>query len=121
MAARSVRVLLVEDEVTVSMLIEDMLDELGYEVVGSASTIAEALSVLEQESPDCAILDVNLSGVYVYPVAEALRERAIPYAFSTGYGKAALRKEDVGTPVLQKPFRIDQLASALTEMIHSRA
>jgi CheY-like chemotaxis protein len=114
---KRVRVLLVEDEVVVSMLVEDMLEDLGFSVVGPAASIDEALSVLSRETPDCAILDVNIGGTYVYPVADALRSRSIPYAFATGYGTAALRKDDGAVPVLQKPFRTVELAKILDALV----
>lgn len=107
------RVLVVEDEVAVAMLIEDMLEELGHAVVGPLASVEQALAAIEREGADCAILDVNLRGVPAYPIADALRARGIPYAFSTGYGAAALRKEDLDSPVLQKPFRSSDLAGVI--------
>jgi CheY-like chemotaxis protein len=110
------RVLVVEDEMMVSMLIEDMLAELGCEVVGPASRLDEALSLAKEAELDCAVLDVNLGGQPIFPLADLLRERGRPFAFATGYGDAGLRDVDKGSPVLQKPFREGDLARVLGEL-----
>jgi CheY-like chemotaxis protein len=99
------RVLLVEDEGLVALLIEDLLMDLGCEVVGSCDSIRSALEWLERaaQAPDGAVLDVNLGGELVYPVAEVLEARRIPFAFATGYG---VLPDDrfAGVPVLTKPL-----------------
>src|SRR5271165_2043073 len=82
------RVLLVEDEAMIAMLIEDMLADLGCDVVATAGQLGEAVSLARSGSFDLAFLDLNLRGVPSYPVAQALRERGIPFAFVTGYGTA---------------------------------
>jgi len=110
------RVLVVEDEMMVSMLIEDMLSDLGCEVVGPASRIEDALELVKSAVIDCAVLDVNLGGQPIFPLADVLRERGAPFAFATGYGDAGLREVDRGTPVLQKPFREIDLARVLGEL-----
>ena len=110
------KVLVVEDEMMVSMLIEDMLAELGCEVVGPASRLDEAMALAREAEVDCAVLDVNLGGQPIFPVADLLRERGRPFAFATGYGDAGLREADKGTPVLQKPFREGDLARVLGEL-----
>jgi CheY-like chemotaxis protein len=110
------RVLVVEDEMMVSMLIEDMLAELGCEVVGPASRLDEALAIAKEAELDCAVLDVNLGGQPIFPLADLLRERGRPFAFATGYGDAGLRDVDKGSPVLQKPFREGDLARVLGEL-----
>jgi CheY-like chemotaxis protein len=108
------RVLVVEDELMIAMLVEDMLADLGCAVVGPAHTVEAALKVVaEDPSIDAALLDVNLAGQPVFPVADALRARRAPMVFSTGYGEAGLRDVDAGAPVLQKPFRAGDLAKAL--------
>lgn len=84
------RVLVVEDETIVSLLLEDMLVDLGCEVLGPAASVAKALRLIRTDALgaiDTAILDVNVAGEEVYPVAEALAERHVPFAFTTGYGK----------------------------------
>lgn len=110
------RVLVVEDEMMVSMLIEDMLAELGCEVVGPASRLDEAMAIAKEADLDCAVLDVNLGGQPIFPLADLLRERGRPFAFATGYGDAGLRDVDKGSPVLQKPFREGDLARVLGEL-----
>jgi CheY-like chemotaxis protein len=110
------RVLVVEDEMMVSMLIEDMLTELGCQVVGPASRLDEAMALAKEAEMDCAVLDVNLGGQPIFPLADLLRERGRPYAFATGYGDAGLRDVDKGAPVLQKPFREGDLARVLGEL-----
>jgi len=108
------RVLLVEDEAMIAMLLEDMLGDLGCQVVGPAYALAPALELAESEAPiDVAILDVNLAGRPVYAVADVLRARQVPMVFSTGYGEKGLREVDRDVPVLGKPFRAHDLAEAL--------
>jgi len=112
------RILVVEDEMMIAMLVEDMLTELGCSVVGPAHALAEALALAQSEPGlDAALLDVNLAGQPVFPVADALREKGVPAIFSTGYGDAGLRDIDRGSPVLQKPFRAGDLARALGEAL----
>jgi CheY-like chemotaxis protein len=110
---QGLRVLVVEDEMMVSMLIEDMLTDLGCTVVGPASRLDEALELAERGGIDCAVLDVNLGGQPIFPVADLLRQKGAPFAFATGYGDAGLREADRGSPVLQKPFREGDLARVL--------
>ena len=110
------RVLVVEDEMMVSMLIEDMLTDLGCTVVGPASRLDEALELAKGADLDCAVLDVNLGGQPIFPVADVLRQKGAPFAFATGYGDAGLRDVDKGSPVLQKPFRENDLARILGEL-----
>jgi CheY-like chemotaxis protein len=113
---QGLRVLVVEDEMMVSMLIEDMLTDLGCTVVGPASRLDEALELAKAGDLDCAVLDVNLGGQPIFPVADLLREQGAPFAFATGYGDAGLRDVDRGSPVLQKPFREGDLARVLGEL-----
>jgi DNA-binding response OmpR family regulator len=82
------RVLLVEDEALVAMLIEDVLSEAGYQLVGAAPSLSAARAALERHGADMAILDVNLGGEPIFPFARALAEREIPFLFVTGYGEA---------------------------------
>ena len=114
---RGTRVLVVEDEMLVAMMIEDMLEKFGCTVVGPASRVAAALVLIEAEDIDGAVLDVNLGGERVFPVAEMLRSRGIPFVFATGYNVDGLQPDFADSPAIQKPFRADQfrriLASAL--------
>jgi CheY-like chemotaxis protein len=112
------RILVVEDEMMIAMMVEDMLAELGCAVVGPAHALDTALILARTElGLDAAVLDVNLAGQPVFAVADALREKGVPAIFSTGYGDAGLREVDRGSPVLQKPFRAGDLARALGEAL----
>jgi CheY-like chemotaxis protein len=112
------RVLVVEDEMMIAMLVEDMLAELGCSVVGPAHALDAALNLASTEiGLDAAVLDVNLAGQPVFAVADALRAKGVPTIFSTGYGEAGLRDVDRGAPVLQKPFRAGDLARALSQAL----
>jgi CheY-like chemotaxis protein len=111
---RGRKVLVVEDEMMIAMLVEDMLSDLGCDVVGPAHGLDSALKLaMESVGLDVALLDVNLAGQPVFAVADALRAKGVPAIFSTGYGEAGLREIDAGAPVLQKPFRAGDLARAL--------
>lgn len=112
------RILVVEDEMMIAMLVEDMLEELGCTVVGPAHAVEPALALASNgEVIDAALLDVNVAGQPVFAIADALRAKGVPMIFSTGYGEAGLRPEDRGAPVLQKPFRASDLAAALTKAL----
>ena len=107
----------VEDEMMVAMLIEDMLDELGYSIVGPFAHIDEALEAARELQFDAALLDFNLNGKNTYPVAWTLRERNIPFLFATGYGSSILNSNFMGIPLLQKPFQQRDLAWALRRAV----
>ncbi len=96
--------LFVEDEALVSMLIEDMLLDLGIEVVGPAAKMDEALVLARDADIQAAILDINIGGQLTYPIADILQARGIPVIFATGYGSSALPERFRGTPTLHKPF-----------------
>lgn len=115
------RVFVVEDEMMVAMLIEDMLGELGCEIVGPAGRIEDALSIAGEAAMDAAVLDVNLNGRETYPVADMLRRRGIPFIFATGYGASGLAERFSATPVLQKPFQERDLARMLTAALEGGA
>lgn len=113
---QGLRVLVVEDEMMVSMLLEDMLADLGCAVVGPASRLEEAMAMVDAHDIDCALLDVNLAGTQSFPLADRLRERNTPFAYATGYGEAGLRPNDKGAIILMKPFRESDLIRVLGEM-----
>jgi CheY-like chemotaxis protein len=98
--------LVVEDEPLVAMNLSKSLAELGFSVVGPYSTLAKAATAAVETEVDAALLDVNLSGETVYPVAEILASKNVPFAFITGYGTEALPGKYANAPVLEKP--VDQ-------------
>jgi CheY-like chemotaxis protein len=112
------RVLIVEDEMLIALLLEDMLSELGYDVAGVATRVAIALPLINTLQFDLAILDVNLAGETSFPVADALAEKGRPYLFATGYGREGITSEHAHRPVLTKPFSIRDLRFAIQSAFH---
>jgi CheY-like chemotaxis protein len=110
------KVLVVEDESLVAMLIEDMLSDMGYEVVAVAARFDQALEMARTIGADLAILDLNLAGARTDAVAEILRARGIPFMFATGYGAAGVTAEWSHVPVVQKPFQESDLSRALGKL-----
>ena len=98
------RVLVVEDETMVSMLLEDMVCDLGAEVIGPAAKFEQAMALALQGTFDLAVLDVNLHGLVVYPIADVLRHRGIPFIFVTGYDSSVVPQRYQHVWVLSKPF-----------------
>jgi CheY-like chemotaxis protein len=107
------RILLVEDEGMIAMLVGDMLEDLGHELVRVANRLEEAIAAARNEAIDLAILDLNLGGVLTYPAADVLVERGVPFIFATGYGSAGLKEAYSGWPTLQKPFDTEALGQAI--------
>jgi CheY-like chemotaxis protein len=107
------RILLVEDELLVAMMVEDMLRDEGCAIVGPVGRVAPALKAAREESLDAAVLDINLAGEAVYPVAKALAERKVPFVFTTGYERDALPAEHAHRSRLAKPFMPAQLIEKL--------
>jgi len=107
------RVLVVEDELMIRLLLQDMLDDLGHTLAGEAGRIDEALTLARQGEFDVAILDVNLNGQPISPVVEVLVARGLPFVFATGYGQRGVPEAYRTTPTLQKPFQADALAQAI--------
>lgn len=107
------RVLVVEDESLVAMLLETILEDMGCVTVGPASTVDEGLRMAAAETVDAALLDVNVAGRQVFPVAQVLKDRGVPFVFSTGYGEGGLPDEWRGQPTLQKPFTETAVRDAL--------
>lgn len=117
---RQARILVVEDEFIVAALLEDRLVDLGCDVVGPASDIEEALELLATEQIDAAVLDVNISGRMVFPVADALAERDVPFIFATAYGLAGVAGPHARRTVLNKPYDDRALAHALRATLVGR-
>jgi CheY-like chemotaxis protein len=103
------RVLLVEDEALVGMMMKDALNDLGYEVVGPFSTVPEARAAVFEDDFHAAILDVNLHGEPVYPLADLITAREVPFVFVTGYSADGIDRRFAHVPVLQKPVERCQL------------
>jgi CheY-like chemotaxis protein len=121
-ALAGLRVLVVEDEALVSMLLEDMLADHGCEVAATASRVNQALDLVADPSLafDAAILDVNLGGDPIFPVAEALAQRGAPFVFATGYGAGGLPESWRDRPTLQKPFSHHDVGKALAAAVGRR-
>jgi len=113
---QALRILLVEDEAVIAIMIEDMLTDLGCEVVGPAASVAEASRLAQTEPLAGAFLDVNLGGASIYPVADLLAARQIPFVFVSGYGAGGIDPRFVGRPVLSKPILDADLERALDGM-----
>jgi CheY-like chemotaxis protein len=111
------RILVVEDEPFIAMLLEDMLEELGFEITASFPQVAEAEKYLAGAQVDVALLDVNVGNEKIDPVADLLAARGCPFIFTTGYGQKGVPENHIGRPVLQKPFQIDDLSKALQSQL----
>ena len=109
--AKAKRILVVEDEPMIRMLLEDMLGELGYTVAAEAAGIEEALEATKNADFDLAILDADLKGQPALPVADVLVTRGTPFVFATGYGEVP--EPYRGWPMLTKPFQMDGLKQML--------
>ena len=112
-AKRKRRILVVEDEAMISMLLEDMVLDSGGEIVGPVATFDGALAIARKAEFEVAVLDVNLNGTLSYPVAEVVLERGIPVIFATGYGADGLLDRFSDCPTLQKPFSQQDFAEAV--------
>jgi CheY-like chemotaxis protein len=115
------RVLVVEDEMLVSMMIEDALADERCVVVGPFNRVPGALEAARNEALDLAILDVNVAGVQVYPVADVLHARKIPFLFLSGYGRTAIPLEHPDWQVCAKPFHQEDLIGMLVGQLERAA
>jgi two-component sensor histidine kinase/DNA-binding response OmpR family regulator len=107
------RLLLVEDETLVGIMMSEMLTELGFEVIGPICNLSDAMSAVRKEAFHSAVLDVNLRGEMVYPVADALAAKGVPFVFVTGYGVDGIDARFANVPVLQKPIEKQTIESVL--------
>lgn len=114
---RGLQVFIAEDEALIAMLLEDILDDLGCTVAGSAPTLRQALDQAEIVQADVAILDINLGADPIFPVARRLAGRNIPFIFASGYGATTLPDEWRDRPTLPKPFTSEQVARALQNAV----
>jgi CheY-like chemotaxis protein len=115
--AKPARILVIEDEYLIRMLLEDMLTDLGLEVAAAVGTMAEAREVAANGEFNAAILDVNLDGEQIFPVADILAKRGKPFVFVTGYGESSLPGAYRERPSLQKPFQAAQLQTTLADLL----
>jgi DNA-binding NtrC family response regulator len=112
------RVLVVEDEFLLAMELEGLLSRRGCEVLGPAATVRQALAVVQAQEPEVAVLDVNLKGERVTPVAAALQDRGVPYVVITGYSGAQLSEPELRqAPRLDKPVSCRELCRAVTRAL----
>ena len=110
------RILLVEDEPMIAFALEDMVLEMGFEIVGPAYRLSEALALAAEADFDVAVLDVNLNEEQSFPVADLLRRRGIPFLFATGYAEGGIGWKGEA-PVIAKPYGRQQLARALEGLL----
>ncbi|TAH67691.1 MAG: response regulator [Rhodopseudomonas palustris] len=114
-------VFLVEDEAMIRMMVADMLEELGYRIAAETGELNEALRLAETTDFDIAILDVNVNGKVISPVADLIKARNRPFIFATGYGVQGVPAEHRDRPALQKPFQIEALADLLANTLKNLA
>ena len=114
-------VLIVEDEPLIAMMLEDFLDSLGHTIAGTAETVPEALAKVDEGGFDVAIIDVHLKGEHVWPVADRLSEKGIPFVVATGGHISPPPPQHAGAPVLAKPYTIDAIDPVLNAACEARA
>ena len=103
-------ILIVEDEPLIAMMLEDFIESLGHGVIGPCESVSEALVAVENDGFDLAILDVNLKGECVWPVASALRAKGIPFVLASGGHVEPPPAEFANTPMIEKPYTIDRVS-----------
>ncbi|MCO5129580.1 MAG: response regulator [Xanthobacteraceae bacterium] len=114
-------VFLVEDETMIRMMVAEMLEDLGYRVAGETGDVDDALRLIETVDFDIALLDVNVNGKVITPVAHAIAARKRPFVFATGYGTQGMPEEFRDRPALQKPFQMETLARLLADTLQKPA
>src|SRR5665213_387565 len=115
------RVLIVEDENLVALLLEDMLAELGHTVIGPVARVKRALDMIQREEIDLAIRDVNINGENTYSIADVLAARDVPFLFLTGSANKSLHEPHQDRPPSQKPFQRHDLERLFAEIFHQDA
>jgi DNA-binding response OmpR family regulator len=116
-SSRGSRVLVAEDEAVVALMIEELLTESGFVVIGPVASTMAGLALVEQEVIDCAVLDIKLTDGISLPVAEALAARGIPFVITTGYERESIHPGYNGAPVLTKVFLPHELLDAIAEAL----
>lgn len=114
---RSLRVLVVEDEMTIALMLEDMLLDLGHDVAGLAMRLPQALTMARDVAIDLAILDVNLDGSRSFPVAAVLAQRGVPFFFATGFGMAGIEPPFQDRLTIRKPFVLEDIVGAIETIV----
>jgi len=117
MSLQHLRILIVEDEYLLGVSLYDSLERLGATVVGPIGNIPDALHILAQCEVDLAVLDIDLRGVAVYPVADTLQDMRVPFLFSTGYDETSVPVRFRNHPLVRKPCEIDSLVAAIESLI----
>ncbi|MFN6953190.1 MAG: response regulator [Acetobacteraceae bacterium] len=115
--SRRARILVVEDEAMVAMLLEDTLNDAGFQVLGPAATVAEAMAVLDAERPAGAVLDINLGGETSAPVADRLAAEGVPFLICSGYGASGVPPAHAARPVLAKPYDPGELLRTMRRLL----
>jgi DNA-binding response OmpR family regulator len=113
-------VLVVEDEVLIAMLVETALEDENCIIVGPYGGLTEALAAARSEALDLAVLDVNLAGEMVFPVADVLAARGVPFLLLSGYGDLALPADRRHWPICAKPFNLHDLVSTLSKLVNTK-
>ena len=114
------RILVVEDSPLIAAVLEDMLKDMGCSVVGPTGNMAFAVDLAKVEALDAAIIDLNIRGGKVYPVAEVLRDRDVPFLLASGYADWTLREDFKDRPRLTKPYTADTVEQKLLKLLESR-
>ena len=112
------RVFVVEDEMTIALMIEGMLEDMGFEIAGTSMRLESGISLARTIDADVAILDINLDGKQSFPIADVLRSRGIPFFFATGYGAKGLSDAYEGALTLKKPFLFHDLEKAVRQTVN---
>lgn len=120
MSGQAPSLIIIEDEPLITVMMQDMVEDLGWRVDGVAQTVETALTLLQSIEPKVAVLDISLGMETSFPVADACRERGIAVVFSTGYFASDFPAEWQGAPVLSKPFSERELAAALEAALNER-
>lgn len=114
--ANSLKIFVVEDEMTIALMIEDMLTDMGHRIAGVAMRLPQATRMAQNVEADVAILDINLDGRRSFPVAQMLRERGVKLLFASGYGSPGLEPPFLDEIVLKKPFAPNDLRAAIARV-----
>jgi DNA-binding response OmpR family regulator len=116
-AHERLRILAVEDEAMIALELEDMLEDLGHEVIGPAAYVDDALALLRDAAPDAAVVDANLGGQSARPLIHALRDAGVPTIVASGYARQELRALDIECAYVKKPYSAKDLAAALRKAL----